>query len=197
MPTVVLRTTTFYLVRHAHADWSDTDDRPLSLAGRQAALAVTERLASKPIVAVLTSPSKRAIDTIQPLTARLHLAPRIVGDLRERELPLVAASEFDELVREAWESPDRSPRGGESNARAQARALAVMRAAVADFPSAHVVLATHGNLLALILNGLDSTYGYEFWRRLSFPDIYRVSFDGPSLASIERIPLEASGESTP
>ena len=54
-------------------------------------------------------------------------------------------------------------------------------------PEIDVALATHGNLLALALNGLDPSFGYEFWRRLSFPDVYGLTLDGRRLIGVERI----------
>jgi len=39
---------------------------------------------------------------------------------------------------------------------------------------------------ALILNGLDSSLGYDDWSRLSFPDAYRLELDGPAL-SVQRM----------
>jgi 2,3-bisphosphoglycerate-dependent phosphoglycerate mutase len=38
-----------------------------------------------------------------------------------------------------------------------------------------------------MLNGLDSRFGYEFWRRLSFPDVYQLAFDGAELRDVERL----------
>ena len=70
---------------------------------------------------------------------------------------------------------------------AQARGLAVVRTVVARHSGAEVVLATHGNLLALVLNALDSRFGYAFWRGLSFPDIYKLVFDGSAFRDVERL----------
>ena len=50
-----------------------------------------------------------------------------------------------------------------------------------------VLVATHGNMLALLLNGMDSTFGYDFWRRLSFPDVYRLAFDDARLVGVDRL----------
>ena len=179
--------TTIYLIRHAHAAWRDDEARSLSDAGRVDAEQVADRLASEPVVKIYSSPSARSLQTIAPLAGRLHLTPESVADLRERELPAVAPDEFDALVRESWQEPDRSPRGGESNTAAQRRGLAVVRRVIAAHPDRQVVLGTHGNLLALILNGLDPTFGYEFWRRLSFPDIYRLRFGDDRLVGVERV----------
>jgi len=184
---MVAGTTTIYLIRHAHATWRQDEDRRLSRAGLRAAALVADCLASRPIVAVYTSPSIRSVETVEPLARRLGLRPEPVPDLRERELPVVPPGEFEALVRRAWSSAADAPGGGESNVQAQARGLAVVRTVVARHIGAEVVLATHGNLLALVLNALDSRFGYEFWRGLSFPDIYRLAFDGLALRDVERL----------
>jgi 2,3-bisphosphoglycerate-dependent phosphoglycerate mutase len=58
---------------------------------------------------------------------------------------------------------------------------------VAVHVRSEVVLATHGNLLALVLNALDPNFAYEFWCRLSFPDIYELAFNGTDLRGVERL----------
>jgi broad specificity phosphatase PhoE len=179
--------TSIYLIRHAHAHWREDEARPLSSPGVEAAQLVAARLVSRPIAAVYTSPSRRSIETVQPLADRLGLHPELVEDLRERELPVVAANQFDTLIRQAWDSPGEAPGGGESNVRAQGRALAVVRAVTARHAGSQAVVATHGNLLALVLNALDPSFGYEFWRRLSFPDIYQLAFHGLELRAVERL----------
>lgn len=70
---------------------------------------------------------------------------------------------------------------------AQDRGLAVVQTVVARHGGSHVVLATHGNLLALVLNALDQRFAYEFWRGLSFPDIYQVAFNGTEFRGVERL----------
>jgi 2,3-bisphosphoglycerate-dependent phosphoglycerate mutase len=159
----------------------------LSSAGLSDAAVLAERLASLPIVAVYTSPSRRAVETVEPLARRLGLDPELVPDLRERRLPVVPAAEFEALVRQAWSSPDGAPRGGESNVQAQTRGLAVVHKVVARHAGSQVALGTHGNLLALILNALDSRFGHEFWRELSFPDVYQLVFDGTTCLGVERL----------
>jgi 2,3-bisphosphoglycerate-dependent phosphoglycerate mutase len=99
----------------------------------------------------------------------------------------VPPDRFDALVQRAWSSPDKAPHGGESNVQAQDRGVAVVRSIVLRHVGSQVVLATHGNLLALVLNALDPTFGYEFWRQLSFPDIYQLVFTSTELRSVERL----------
>jgi len=49
------------------------------------------------------------------------------------------------------------------------------------------VLATHGNLLVLLLRLLDSAKGFEFWRTLTLPDIYRLDVDPQESFRLRRL----------
>ena len=65
-----------YLVRHAHAGtkakWEGPDvARPLSGQGGKEALGLIERLRSYPVGRVLSSPTERCLQTVQPLAGRL------------------------------------------------------------------------------------------------------------------------------
>jgi 2,3-bisphosphoglycerate-dependent phosphoglycerate mutase len=182
-----MATTTLYLVRHAHAGWEPGDARPLSEAGRTAARTVTELLSALPIMAIYSSPARRSIETIAQLADRVGVRPTVVPDLRERELPLVPEGQFDRVVRESWIAPTIATAGGESNLAAQTRALTAVRQFISQHAGQHFVVATHGNLLALILNGLEPTFGYEFWRQLSFPDVYELELDRVTLIRVRRI----------
>ena len=189
-----MATTTLYLVRHAHADWEPDDARPLSEAGRSAARTVTELLSAFPIIAIYSSPARRSIETISDLAERVGLCPTVVPDLRERELLPIPAADFERVVQECWNAPTIAAAGGESNSAAQTRALAVVRQLLIRHAGEHLVIATHGNLLALILNGLDPAFGYEFWRQLSFPDVYELQLDGVTLVHFRRIWKEAAAD---
>jgi hypothetical protein len=57
-------------------------------------------------------------------------------------------------------------------ARLMASVTACWLAAV--HPQVEIVIATHGNLLALILQRYDPTAGFAFWRAMTMPDIYRL-----------------------
>ena len=183
----VTATTTIYLVRHAHTDWQPDEGRPLSTSGLDAAQRLATLLSPLPIAAVYSSPLRRSVDTVTPLAKRLGVRPELVSDLRERELPVLPPGEFDRAMQEAWRSPEKATDGGESNATAQTRGLAAVRGVLMRHPGEHVVVSTHGNLLALVLNGLDPAFGYDFWRTLSFPDVYRLEFEGTSLVGAERV----------
>ena len=170
--------TTVFLVRHAHSEWSHGEARSLSKTGSRGRPAILAgRLSNQPITAIYSSTSRRAVETVAPLAERLGLEIIMVEQLREREVPAVPLSEFEQMIKEAWRSPNAVRSARESNLHAQARGVDVLRKIVARHPGQTIVVATHGNLLALIMNGLDRSYGYDFWRTLSFPDVYRLTFD--------------------
>ena len=191
---VSVATTTLYLVRHAHADWGPDDARPLSEAGRSAARTVTELLSTFPIIAIYSSPARRSIETISDLAERVGLRPAVIPDLRERELPALPAGDFERVVQESWNAPTTAAARRESNGAAQTRALSLVRQLVIRHAGQHLVIATHGNLLALILNGLDPAFGYEFWRQLSFPEVYELQLDGVTMVSVRRIWKQVAGD---
>lgn len=117
-----------------------------------------------------------------------------LSDLRERELPEQAPQEFESAVRASWQQPDVGVGGGEPNVAAQARGLRVLRHMLSRHPEETIVAATHGNLLALLLNGLDSTFGFEFWKGMTFPDIYQLRFEDGALGDVRRLWREANAE---
>ena len=186
--------TSIYLVRHAHAVWRDDDNRSLSRTGFETARLVADRLSGLPITAIYSSPHRRVMETVTTLAERLGLRIELHRDLRERELPVVAPEQFEEINKSTWDTPARALPGGESNHAAQARGLTLIRDVVARHADEHVVVATHGTLLALTLNALDTKYGYQLWQQLSFPDIYRLEFQATALNSVRRMWDDRDGD---
>ncbi|HET6834424.1 MAG TPA: histidine phosphatase family protein [Acidimicrobiales bacterium] len=77
-----------YVVRHAHAGsrsaWGGPDDdRPLSRRGHKQATAIADQLAGVGLSRLVSSPSMRCVQTLEPLADRLGL--RVDADDRLRE----------------------------------------------------------------------------------------------------------------
>jgi 2,3-bisphosphoglycerate-dependent phosphoglycerate mutase len=176
-----------YLVRHAHADWAPDEGRPLSDRGGADAHRVAEVLQRYPIDAIYSSPFCRARQTIGPLAVRLGLPVHVEPALRERRLAGGPVQGFLQAVEATWRDPSFAHPGGESNAAAQQRGLRVVRKLQARCAGEHIVLSTHGNLLALILHGFDPSIGFGFWRALTMPDIYTLRVTQGEQATIRRL----------
>ena len=166
--------TSFILIRHAEAPWSEDEGRPLSAAGARAAELLPERLDGLAIDAIYSSPYRRALETASPLAERRGLLVSEVPDLRERALGSYRCASFEEAVAATWSDFDLAHPGGESSRCAQRRALSVVGGLARRHPSQTVALATHGNLLALVLNSFDPSVGFEFWSSLAIPDVFEL-----------------------
>lgn len=178
---------TLYLVRHAHADWNPDENRSLSAQGLEASNRVAEILRSYPIRAIYSSPSQRARQTIAPLATRLGLAVRIEPALQERELGKGPFEDFFIAVEATWRDPQFSHPDGESNLIAQQRGLAVVRRLREQHPTEQLVLSTHGNLLMLILQAFDPAVDFAFWKSLTMPDIFSLTWSPSGNVAIRRL----------
>ena len=177
----------FYLVRHAHADWSADENRPLSSAGLEGADRAADLLEEFPIDYLYSSPYRRARQTIEPLASRLDMTIKVLPDLRERQLGNHTGRDFIESVRATWRDPSFAYPGGETNAAAQERGVQIVLQLHGQHPARHIVLSTHGNLLALILQHFDPSIGFLTWKTMTMPDIYELRFTAGGEAAVHRL----------
>lgn len=168
--------TSFILIRHAESPWSDDDNRPLSAAGLMAAESLPERLAAFSIDAIYSSPYRRSMQTVTPLARRRGLAVSEVFELRERTLGAYRCGSFAEAMEASWSDFDLIHPGGESSRVGQARVRDLVEQLAHRHQSETVVLATHGNLLALLLNTCDRRVDFDFWKSLAFPDAFELQW---------------------
>ncbi len=163
-----------YLVRHAHSHWTPDEMRPLSPEGMADALRVAEILAPAQPDAIYSSPYLRARQTVEPLAETLALPVLEVADLRERTLSDPPITDWQAALERSWQDFSFAAPGGESSHAAQQRAVAACQRIIENHPDGSIIIATHGNLLALVMNHYDPSIGFQEWNALSFPDIYRV-----------------------
>jgi 2,3-bisphosphoglycerate-dependent phosphoglycerate mutase len=167
--------TTLYLVRHAHASWTPDEGRSLSAEGRAAASHVAALLRDEPIRAVYASTPRRAVQTVEPLAELLGLTVTTVKKLRERRLSGEPVDDHGAAVAWCWANPGAALPGGESNLEARRRGVAVIDELASRHAGEAVVVGTHGNLLALILQQFQPVVDYAFWSQLTMPDIYALT----------------------
>jgi broad specificity phosphatase PhoE len=166
--------TTFYLVRHAYAEWTPDENRPLSAQGLEDAKLVADVLQTHPVHAIYSSPERRAYQTISPLAERMGIKIEIEANLRERMLGNEVFEDFFGAVEVTWQNPSFAHPGGESSIDAQRRGLALVKRLQDKGSNEEIVLSTHGNLMALILQAFDPTIDFSFWKSLTMPDVYAL-----------------------
>ncbi|KAB2330727.1 histidine phosphatase family protein [Bacillus mesophilum] len=180
-------TSQLYLVRHAHSDYTpDELRRPLSVRGYADAVRVTEVLKGERIDYVYSSPYRRALQTVEGIAEYIGKEILIEDNFKERTLAASPLEDFQAAITKVWRDEDFSWEGGESNRIAQQRGVNVTKQVLRRHPGKKVVIGTHGNLMALIMNYYNKDYGFDFWKSLDMPDIYLLTFFGENLINISR-----------
>ncbi|MFC7232426.1 histidine phosphatase family protein [Saliphagus sp. GCM10025308] len=189
--------TTLTFVRHAHSPYvpNREAERGLSGRGRRDAARVANVLArdDRTVDAVVSSPYARAVETVQPIADAAGTSVVTDDGFRERALAGDHVEDFEAAIERVWTEPTFAWPGGESNDEAQARGLEAVERTLERWPGDHVIVGTHGNLLALILRAYDDRYDFDFWREMAMPDVYRVTYRRGTPEQITRIDPGARG----
>lgn len=180
--------TNLFFVRHAHSTYTpDELNRPLSERGFADATQVTELLRKENIDIVVSSPYKRAVQTVEGIAKYINTEVEKIDGLKERTLTTVPADDFLLAITKVWEDYNFSWEGGESNNVAQKRGVETTVKILEKYKGKNVVIGTHGNIMVLIMNFFDNQYGFSFWKNLDMPDVYKLTFDGNVLRNVERL----------
>ncbi|MEH7225376.1 histidine phosphatase family protein [Bacillus sp. JJ1566] len=180
--------TNLYLVRHAHSIYTPEElTRPLSEKGLSDAQRVTSILANEQIEVVISSPYKRAIQTVEGIAQTIQQNIKLIDGFKERKLSEGPVFDFDTAIRKVWEDEIFSWEGGESNQIAQKRGVMATYSVLESYKGKNIVVGTHGNLMVLIMNYFDKKYDFSFWRELDMPDIYKLSFEENRLKEVHRV----------
>ena len=96
--------TTVYFIRHAQSDLSHIDERsrPLTEKGMNDRALVTAFLRNKNIAAILSSPFKRAVDTVADFAEKNGFVIEMIEDFRERKSERVRANEYRPFIERQW-----------------------------------------------------------------------------------------------
>ena len=139
--------------------------------------------ASTRIDAAYSSPYLRARQTIEPIAHARGLAIETIEDLRERMLSPAELPDWRAHLKRSWEDFDYAPPGGESGRIAQARIVRVLDTIASRHSAGTVILASHGNLIALALHAIMPGVDYEFWESIPMPAVFTLIRDGGSVDS--------------
>ncbi|UNK20293.1 phosphoglycerate mutase family protein [Paenibacillus sp. N3/727] len=162
-----------FLVRHCKAKGQEPTAE-LTIEGVEQSHQLAGLLQSKGIDLIITSPYKRAIESILPLCNKLDLRYTVDNRLEERVLSSKNLDNWMELLKETYENLEIVYEGGESSREAMNRGMEVINE-IMNGPYQNVVVVTHGALMSLILKYFNNSIGYEEWSKLTNPDIYLIS----------------------
>lgn len=173
--------TTVYFVRHAEPNYSNHVDaeRELTPKGMEDRKRVTAYLLDKSIDAVLSSPFRRAVDTVAHFAETRGLPVRLVDGFRERRIG-AWLEDYGAFARRQWADFTCKLPGGESLSETQDRNIAALKDVLREFEGKNVVIGSHGTALCTVIHYYDRTFGYEDFEvfRDVMPWIVKFVFDG-------------------
>ena len=165
-----------YIIRHCEAE-GQSADAPLTIKGFDQADKLSKFFYNKKVNQIISSPYLRAIQTIQPLAKRLDLVIQTDSRLSERVLSSMPMFDWMDKLRATFDNLDLKYPGGESSKEAMDRIVNVV-IDLLESEHENTVIVTHGNIMSLLFNHFDGTFGFEQWKGITNPDVYLLnSFD--------------------
>jgi 2,3-bisphosphoglycerate-dependent phosphoglycerate mutase len=176
---------TAIFIRHCESR-GQSPDASLTAKGFLDARHLVQRLKGLNIDAIYSSPYARATQTIDPFVVKTGLPLRIEPRLHERILSVEAREDWLEQVRFSFENFDHRAPGGETLHEAQARGLAALDRTIED-GATNPAIVSHGNLLSTLLNRADRRFGFDAWRAMTNPAVYKVRLQSGVPVSFEAL----------
>ena len=185
--------TNLYFIRHAEPNYENHDDmtRELSAKGLKDRELVTKFLMDKQIDSVVSSPFKRAIDTVRDFADKNGMEITVIDAFRERRVNSGWIEDFTSFSRKQWEDFTYKLSDGECLAEVQNRNIAALNKLLDDYKGQNVVIGSHGTALSTIINYYDKTFGYDEFDAIRhlMPWVVQFTFDGKELIQIKKYNL--------
>ncbi|QGH34723.1 histidine phosphatase family protein [Gracilibacillus salitolerans] len=163
------------LIRHCHAIGQHSDS-PLSKKGIQKAYELARQLErlSFQIDRIITSPYMRAQESIKPFASRQGIPVETDERLKERLLSEQPVDDWIDILEESFQNFHFKLPGGESSNEAYKRAEQVLDECMKEELNENIIIVTHGNLLALMLQKFHVDFGFHEWKTLTNPDVFLI-----------------------
>ncbi|MEN2766305.1 histidine phosphatase family protein [Ornithinibacillus xuwenensis] len=159
-----------YVVRHCQAE-GQSPEAKLTKTGKEQAFELARLFDNLRIDRIISSPYKRAIQSIDPIVTKRNINIETNSNLTERILSNKPLEDWLVKLKQTFENMALKLEGGESSQEAMNRIVRVVED-VFQSTSDTTIIVTHGNLMALLLKYYDENFGFEDWRSLSNPDVY-------------------------
>ena len=146
--------TRIYYVRHAEPNYDNHNDdlRELSPKGLIDRKLVTAFLLDKQINVVVSSPYKRAIDTVKDFSDKSGLEIEIIEDFKERKVDSVWIDDFTAFTKNQWIDFNYKLSDGECLSEVQTRNVQAFIELLNRYQGKNIVVGGHGTALSTIIN---------------------------------------------
>jgi 2,3-bisphosphoglycerate-dependent phosphoglycerate mutase len=177
------------VVRHAEAETRVPGGpaevvRPLTARGRDQARSLVDRLVATGATSIVSSPYRRAHDTVAPAAMALGLAVTTRADVREWDDGFETADDWRRRYEACWMDPDLRYGDGESHRDLMTRAGACLRELLDRAGDETVVVASHGTWISRGFQALGAPVTRAFWESMPLPAVYEVRTDSGAISVI-------------
>lgn len=183
--------TEIYFVVHGEANIENKDyiNRELTSKGIDDSEYVSAFLEETKIDGIISSPYKRAFDTVAHLSQERNLEIVIEDGLRAQIISNSQVSDLEKFYRLQWLDRNYKYKDGESLAQVQSRSVKIIAKLLDEVDYTKIVVATHTKPLCTILNYYDDNYDYDFLCKVNgiYPLIIQCSFENQKLICVSNI----------
>jgi 2,3-bisphosphoglycerate-dependent phosphoglycerate mutase len=133
----------------------------------------------------VSSPYKRAVDTVADFASKNGFEVETICDFRERksDSDWIRDNDFWPFIERQWNDFNYKLSDGECLAEVQARNIKALNAVLSRFTDKNIVIGTHGTALSTIINFYDNSYGFQDFMDMVhiMPWVVKMTFDGNNL----------------
>lgn len=160
--------TEIYFVRHASPNYDNHEDseRELTAKGLEDSKLVTSFLNDKKIDVVLSSPYRRAVDTVKNFADTKNLKINLCSDFRERKVGNMWIENFEMFSKRQWEGFDYKLPEGESLKEVQKRNIDALAEILKKCEGKRIVIGSHGTALCTVIHYFVPIFGYEDFQKI-------------------------------
>ena len=187
--------TEIYFIRHAEPNYNNQDDltRELTQKGLVDRELVTNYLSDKNIEIVLSSPYKRALDTVKHFADKYNMIIEQVEDFRERKIDSCWIEDFETFSKSQWSDFTYKLSDGECLNEVKSRNISALQNILKTHIGKKIIIGSHGTALSTIINYYDNSFSYDDFVSIKnlMPWIVQFIFEGDAFIKIEKINLFA------
>lgn len=139
----------------------------------------TKFLSDKHIDVVISSPFKRAVDTVADFAEKNGLSIEVIDAFRERRVDSCWIENFSEFSKRQWSDFTYKLSDGECLKEVQDRNISALKAVLKKYSGKNIVIGSHGTALSTIINYFDNSFGYDDFEKIKsiMPWIVEFVFD--------------------
>ena len=184
-----------YFIRHAEPNYLNHNDydRELTAKGLKDRELVTAFLSDKDIDVVISSPYKRAVDTVKHFADTNNIHMELIDDFRERKVDSIWIDDFNAFCKKQWEDFSYKLSDGETLGEVQKRNIEALLSIIKKYNGKNIVVGSHGTALSTIINYFNKDFQYNDFCKIKsiFPWIVKFAFNNNEVTNIEYIDVFA------